>query len=699
MRPFTGILLAALCLPAGALPAQAIPDRDNTNPTGWLWYYGQSAAQITAIINANGVRLVDLEVETTSPLTFSAAFVANTGTYATGWWWLTSVDASTLSTFLNNNAARIIDLEAFEVGSALRFAAIMVPNTGANAKTWWWYFGQSVSGIVNHLSQNGARPVDIEQYTLGSTTYYAVVMIRNTGADAKTYWHYYGVSPSFIAQHIDDTGARLVDFERSGSGTYNFISVRDNAGKWWWYYGISLQRAIDIIGNTGSRVVSFERVGSTFNLLLLNNSNALSTRVSAAMRSATDGVVGCYLKRVNGGVLAWIHGDRVFEPASLMKTLHHVHAMRQVQLGNVALTRQISYGTTRQGCSFVGPFITESLETILGKMMQQSDNAATEAVRLFFGMSNINATADALQMPDTELRHVLGCGTPPNDLTLRDIGRLHEQVSNGYLGSQRDKFIQLMVNSPRSYAGLGTVLDEEAAAVGLSASQKAAFEAAMEVAVKGGYYPFTGDYVSSWGGYVSLPFYDNGGIVMRAYVTGAFVNHASVSEEATAASGAGAREVLRDEIRAAMVTWRDHAFGSLTAFGLACPGTAGTPVHSATGTPEIGETLRYALAGARPSTAIALHVGDSRTSWNGLGLPFNLALLGAPNCFLNTGPVMSIGSTTLADGTRSIPIRLPLDERLIGATFHTQFVVVDPGANAGALVTTRGVTTVLGGQH
>ena len=46
-------------------PLAAIDDRELAAPTGWAWYYGQTEAQVDALV-ANGLRIVDLDVESTA---------------------------------------------------------------------------------------------------------------------------------------------------------------------------------------------------------------------------------------------------------------------------------------------------------------------------------------------------------------------------------------------------------------------------------------------------------------------------------------------------------------------------------------------------------------------------------------------------------------------------------------------------------
>ena len=69
-------LIIALTSLFAATSLTAQDDRELTTPTGWSWYYGQTAAQIDNRV-AQGNRLVDIEVQQTSPL-------------RCGWMWVTN---------------------------------------------------------------------------------------------------------------------------------------------------------------------------------------------------------------------------------------------------------------------------------------------------------------------------------------------------------------------------------------------------------------------------------------------------------------------------------------------------------------------------------------------------------------------------------------------------------------------------------
>lgn len=140
------------------------------------------------------------------------------------------------------------------------------------------------------------------------------------------------------------------------------------------------------------------------------------------------------------------------------------------------------------------------------------------------------------------------------------------------------------------------------------------------------------------------------------------------------------------------------ATGAFTALaGDGCPGSAGTPLHTATGTPEIGNAVQYSLAHA-PAAALAVAVyGFSATRWNTMPLPLDLGVIGAPGCWLRIEPLIQTPGLTGPDGTLTDTIAIAGDRALIGIRFFTQFAAFDPPANTSGLTVSNAIGTTVGG--
>ncbi|MBP8301806.1 MAG: serine hydrolase, partial [Planctomycetes bacterium] len=391
--------LCALALSLiGSLAAQ--DPRDLSVPTGHLTLTGASSTTINTQIS-NGYRLTDIEYRGTvlGTALWDAVFVQNSGSYSTGWWWYTGITGTQVSSFLSSNQARLIDLEPYDDGAGnTRFACIMVDNTGANNKAWWWTYNTTSTAVSNLSSNNNARIVDLDSYDIGGTTYYSAVMISNTGTDNRGWWWYLNVTPATIGTLLNTNNARLYDLEKRDNGNWNCVMIRDNSSPaWYWWYDLTSSDILYLINNYGVRVIDIERYtlsGSTrYAIVTINNSNALTTSIGNAMRSRTNGQVGFWMERINGSNIANLNGDTQFEPASTMKTLHHTHAMRRVYLGTVNLSSLINvytnYSSTNSSCPIDSGAISQQLQNVLQLMMENSDNARTQAVRAYFGQTNI----------------------------------------------------------------------------------------------------------------------------------------------------------------------------------------------------------------------------------------------------------------------------------------------------------------------
>jgi hypothetical protein len=697
---------AALCaatLCTGASPLQAQDDRDTTTPTAAVWYTGRTTAQLASLVQA-GWRFVDLEVESATNGRFTVSAVRNSGAYAKSWWYYYNVSPSYLSGRLSANNGRLIDLEVYELNGQTRMTAIMIRNAGADAKAWWWQYGATSSQVNSLVQSRNARLVNLERYTINGNTRFASVMISNTGNDAKAWGYYYNASLSTITNYLSQNNMRVYSIEPSSSGRWDAIMVRSPGQAWWHYYGVTSSQATALLQQNEARLIDVERRGSRFDIVMLDNANALERRARSILLNGTDGTTGVYLKQVNGPVLASINEHYVFEPASLLKTLYHVHAMRQVRLGNASLSELLPVplgmnGSCPQGN---GTIVNETLQTVLRRMMENSDNARTRAIAVRFGLGNINATADALGMTRTNVNHTIGCGGPtPNQLTLDDIGELHQDVANGYLGTQRDTFYDLMVNNlgfptwgPRD---LDDLIDQEAANLGLPTSLRDAFKSQLRMAYKPGGYTINGRHFHSEGGFVRVPFKNaQGAIAPQEFVFGAFNHQATNLTNSRNAMSDAALEVVWDRVRAGLRSWDNYVSGSILSFGSGCASSAGFLRHDAVGTPDIGRAVSYRLQNAAPGSTALLGLGYSRNWWGRTRLPF---FFPGTRCGLYIGLVDSIPSTVGRTGSTTVRLSYPNDTSLVGFELLSQFLVFDNAANGFGLASSNALQTTLGGYR
>ena len=553
----------------------ALAEALNTTPTGWWWYYGVTPAQLSSLVSNNNARIVSLQVEQVSPLLFTVAMVSNTGSYGKAWWYYYGVTAAQLSANLSANNARLVSLDAYDSGGTTLFAAVMISNTGADAKGWWWYYGVTTSQIATLLQQNNARLVDFRSYVTGGVTRYAVVMIPNTGADARAWWWYFGVSGSTVASLLAQNSAFLISIEpadASGS-TFNVIMQQEPGGfTWWWYYGMDAAGLSDRLAQNGARLLDvktyFVNGARRFAAIMVNNSNAATTRVGQILRSGTDGETGMYLKQVGGGVQAALQESRIFEPASSIKILVGLHAMRAVDAGTSSLSQNVVVYAPTPGSSCPSNTIngTEPMGNAILAMLENSDNQRTKAMINTYGMAAINSTAASIGLTGTHLNHYPGCGGPPaNQLTLADAGTIYEGIANGTLlsATNRPELYSRMPAQAGDFTGIqsavNAIVDAEAPAFGLSATEISQFKARLLTHYKAGGYTLCPSSpcleYRSVAGSAEVPVCLRGTIGSRSYVWGIFIDGATSAPAADSTFNAAKAEPLREPIRSALAGW------------------------------------------------------------------------------------------------------------------------------------------------
>jgi hypothetical protein len=555
----------------------ALAETLNTTPTAWWWYYGVTPAQLSSLVTSNGGRIVSLQVEQASPLTFTVAMVSNTGSYGKAWWYYYGVTASQLGSYASSLNARITNLDAYVVNGTTYFAAVLISNTGADAKGWWWYYGLTAAQVSSVVTQNNARLVDFRSYATPWGTRYAVVMIPNTGADAMAWWYYYGQTPAQVGSLLQQNGAFLTSIQpadASGS-TFNVVMQQQGGFNWWWYYGLTDQQLGDAAAQNGARLLDVKSYVSggvrKFAAVMVNNSNAATTRIGNILRGGTDGASGLYLKAVNGPVLANLQETRIFEPASTIKILIALHAFRQIDANLASLGENIvRYAPPATGsCPTKNVIGTDFLGNAILAMLENSDNDRTEGIVDTFGLANINQTAANLGLTGTHINHVIGCGGPPaNQFTLADAGNIYEGIVNGTLMSSTD-LPDLYARMPANAGDFtGTqnavlaIVDQEAAAVGLNAVQVSQYKSRIQTHYKAGGYSVWSNSANQYLQYVSISgvaevpqCVPRFGVGKKNYVWGIFIDGAKNANNANSTFVAAQAEPLREPIRSALSTW------------------------------------------------------------------------------------------------------------------------------------------------
>lgn len=510
------LLCASLLGPArAALDADALTDDHSINtPTEWWTYANQSAQEVTERLQYHGARITGLEVQAVTGSgepRFTVRLVANTGAYAvSGWSWHYNQSPAQITALINANTARLIDIERYDRGGGqIRYAVVLVPNSGAAARAWSYLLGVTKAQITEHIARSGHRPIDLDAYGLGSARRHNAIFVANAGADLKAYeWDVDRTVEEIVARTTAFHG-RLSKLSRQPNGNYVYVQVRntaDNTSAWWHRYGFGSLTEVENYGHQmGARpldVFSYPYGnGRRFDATFIDNANAEERRMRGLFARFVDpqtnprGIFEAYLKAVEGPVQINLNGQRRAETASALKVLHLLHTMRKVQAGTdfLASNNFIYYDyyyTTdnayKDRCPIAEQEIpshqqpTITLETGLDWMMDDSDNRTTRGVVLRYGgFAPINATAAWARLSGTTLRHNIGCAyrdpnlnwtfspaTVRNDTTAADLASIYEGVWTGELLSAthraRGEFLESAFDNHGVSDDLRAVIIQEA---------------------------------------------------------------------------------------------------------------------------------------------------------------------------------------------------------------------------------------------
>ena len=618
-------LLAVAVL--GAAPAMAQSEKILDTPTGWTYFYGATATTINNEIIA-GRR--PFTIQRVGANSYDVVTVQNSGSYAVPGFSTGNMHYNRTLSQLNGelNNRRLVSLDCYDVSGQTQMTAISVPNSGSGAVGWGWLVGQTRQQIIDWISNSSTplRLLDLSIYTSGGQKRYSAVAVVNQGSQSQGWWYYFDKTITEVGQLLQQNNARLIDIELETAPSiisparFACVMVAQNPGANWVYGSLSQSQVNETIGQTGGRLTGLHRytnsTGNTrYAVSLVDNANAQTRRVRDSMASSvTTGSYGFMLKQVNGPVLASLHENFAFEPASTLKILHAAYAIRECALGNRTLDGDIWVPNrcTTQYWNDICPDIDyscnsglEPLSDTVRFMMRNSHNGRTRTLEDLFGRTTLNNfAAGPGGLVNTEINHHIGCGAPPNTTSSFDMVRFYERISNGtfFSAAWRNQLFGLMINldeygfTNSAFSLLNGIINQEAAGTDLTAAELADFRGSVNAAFKAGSYLHNGDYYRSVAGWTTLPFKVFGAngwmTVQRDYAQASFV-HAGTDAGSTVAYSVRS-EVMREQIREALETWDD-----------ACaPGIAG---HPASVTVDEGEDAQF--------TAVSGGVGTPTYRW------------------------------------------------------------------------------------
>jgi beta-lactamase family protein/polyglycine hydrolase-like protein len=568
---FLSVALAAAASGAVASPALgAVPDpeRNSTARAGWHWWRNVSEDKLNSLRKQYGERIVDIEVERTSPIRFAAALVRNKGTYKRNWsWWFNRTEAG-VKAKVKELDSRIIDLEPYTVNGQRRFAFVLVKNTGDAKKGWWWNFDLTPSQVTDGINDHKVRLVDLDTYTVNGKRRYSYVGIKNTGVDKTGWWWYYNVSPAFVQQKADAHGARLIDIERPSPGKLTVVMVK-NSGKFTLHAaGYSEDALNKLTWSNGVRITDVESYTNNgkrrFAAVTIDDTDSDSARLRSLIRSSPwggyhaptsgkdykgTGFFGAFSKRVGGRTYVDLASTRQYNPSSVLKLVPHLFIMDLFDQNKANLDQQHTVPWhSKPGkpdeimCpADTGPFDEhdQSLRETLTEALHDSNNRAHESLLNKYTPEAINPRIHQLGLVNTNIYY--GCkheGKPDwtsNRTTLREMGLLFEGVDlktffPNHYQQTRGEFYGIMHTWPKDW--FKPIVANEAAKQGKSASVDAFMNRIAFKGKGGGYNSCSSATLCigqrSFSYWVTFPFKvpvgNRVGIEDRAYVGGYFID-------------------------------------------------------------------------------------------------------------------------------------------------------------------------------
>jgi hypothetical protein len=604
--------------------AYADKHHDLSDPTQWAYFSNADSAALNTQINL-GYRIVDLDVVQASPLRFDAALVRNTGTYSSGWWWYTDQTLTQLGNLAVANNARVIEISAYQAAAGLRYAGVMIPNTGSEQQPFVLRENLTVAGVAAWVTK-GDYPgfgvvYDIEAYSTANGTRYAIIGVGNALSNPARFEYRLGLTSAALATAVAANSSRILDLEVEPNGTFDavFTDLDGLQGSSHTFWDLPFAELATVAAQYASRIVDvtqYVSAGTTkFAIVLRRNAADPTYTLNKDMRAMLTNPLtdsGFLVRELDGSVRTALNEAQVFEPASTMKTVHAFAAMRRVALGDDNLMSNCSSPSTMSepggSCPDLGsPWTSTSLNTALQGMLRQSSNLYTEGVRARYGTAAIVSLAQFVGASNVGINHTIGClanlpGAEENTITLNDLYAIHTAASGGMLGAQELPFRALFINYGQVPSlPVDPIVTEELAQSGLSGADVAEFLSYFRMSGKLGGYDDNGVQHRSWGCYMSVPIKAFGcAIVNREFFFGAFINDHDDATEANAANNAIVRELARIPLREAIELWREASCGGETAL-----------------------CVDYALQGVGGVSTFEVSTGALELEWLSIGATFD----------------------------------------------------------------------------
>lgn len=567
------LALLALTL---SMTTVAFADRESAVPTDTVLKLGMSIGSISTAVD-QGYRLINLEVTAVNPLRFTASMVKNEDHYEKGWTWLVDRTLVQIKDHAEKFNMRPIDLERYVVNGQTRYAAVFISNTGEDSAQFNIIGEYNYAGFTPFVNDGNWRITDLEVRPYNGQNLYTAIIVRNTGANYKPTQWFANRTFAEMQSIVEDSNMQLIDLERQDNGNFSGVLQANNA-QWWYQTNRTWSQVQFLLDQNGARAIDIERrtVNGVprYDVVMINNSNELETRVGDLLRNSSDGTRGFYLRQINGPVLGGLMENYTFYPASTIKILEHLYWTDQIDSGNAAFNTFIKIFANSVADTHAqnAPFVNRFLQTTQQNMMWNSSNSDTNALQDAAGADNgvtgrqniRNFKNNILGLnSQLEINHKFGNGGPANNPAnkgaLVQFGKLYEKATNNsVLSPAGETYLRAnMFNQTQNQAlrnAIRNVVTQEGTEAGLTQAERTQFFNQMRIIWKDGNWNGA-QYVSCFG-HIEIPRKVRGGsVVFREYVFGSFLDQTTNVTPGFSINVNVMPEIVRDEIRKALETW------------------------------------------------------------------------------------------------------------------------------------------------
>lgn len=383
------------------------------------WWVGFNKDDVFAKLAYSEVRMTTLLPYTVNnERRFAFTLIKNEGDAYKEWFWNFDRTPAEVSADVNAHGLRLIDHSVYVVNGQMLYAFVGIKNQGVDAKAWWWFTGVSGEFVVGQVKQLGARLLDIEVLPNGR---FSVLMVKN---DGTPWWYGLGATYQQMSETLALTGARLVNLKSylvNGSRRYAFISI-DNVND-------ETRRLRSIFGQAFSDPAFGDEVHRGFFVKQVNGSTLadlggsyrflpMSTiKLLPYLRAMTEIDEGT--ATLDGTFLSWVEGT-VDDPTTQPDETKDVWCLQ-----SGAPNTRIGTASMRD-CLRTMMWESHNRTTVAffdRYEMAEAEDAGQEGPMTTF--------AHSLGMNDTEMHHSCATSAwLKNRSTLRDLGKLCEGVEN-----------------------------------------------------------------------------------------------------------------------------------------------------------------------------------------------------------------------------------------------------------------------------